>query len=102
MIEPYTDYHLEVFTINILSETGRRYIKADITLNGEGKDLSSELDQKKEVLRDVIIRVLSAKSFEDYNSKNAKQKIKNEIQNEINMRLHNGKIIEIRTEYSFE
>ncbi|HEX5709980.1 MAG TPA: flagellar basal body-associated FliL family protein, partial [Sulfuricurvum sp.] len=53
-------YPLDLFTVNLLSESGRRYLKVEMNLELEGEELAMELDTKKPVLRDVIIRLLSS------------------------------------------
>jgi flagellar protein FliL len=42
-------YPLDGFTVNLLSESGRRYLKCEINLELEGEELSPELDTKKPV-----------------------------------------------------
>jgi flagellar protein FliL len=58
----------------------------------EGKELSPELEEKKAVFRDIIIRQLSSKSLEEISTVKGKEKLKEEIVSEINPRLKDGKI----------
>ena len=39
-------FPLETFTVNLLSESGKRYLKVDMTLEMEGEELSPELEEK--------------------------------------------------------
>lgn len=85
-------YPLDTFTVNLLSESGRRYLKAEINLEIEGEELSPELDQKKPIFRDIIIRILSSKSLEEISTVKGKEKLKEQIVSEINTRLKDGKV----------
>lgn len=85
-------YPLDPFTVNLLSESGRRYLKVTINLEMEGKELSPELEKKKPLLRDIIIRTLSSKSLEEISTNQGKEKLKQEIINGMNPRLKDAKI----------
>jgi flagellar FliL protein len=85
-------YPLEGFTVNLLSESGRRFLKCEINLELEGEELSPELDTKKPVFRDIIIRILSSKSLEEISTIKGKEKLKEQIVNDLNTRLKDGKV----------
>jgi len=85
-------YPLDIFTVNLLSESGRRYLKVEMNLELEGEELSPELEQKKPVFRDIIIRILSSKSLEEISTSKGKEKLKEQIVSELNTRLKDGKV----------
>lgn len=85
-------YPLDIFTVNLLSESGRRYLKVEMNLELEGEELSPELDTKKPVFRDIIIRILSSKSLEEISTIKGKEKLKEQIVGELNTRLKDGKV----------
>lgn len=85
-------FPLETFTVNLLSESGRRYLKVEMTLEMEGEELSPELEEKKPIFRDIIIRQLSSKSLEEISTLQGKEKLKEGIVAELNTRLHDGKV----------
>jgi len=85
-------YPLDTFTVNLLSENGRRYLKVELNLEIDGEELTAELDSKKPVLRDIIIRLLSSKTLEEISTIKGKDKLKEQIVSEINMRLKDGRI----------
>ncbi|MFZ2890354.1 flagellar basal body-associated protein FliL [Sulfuricurvum sp.] len=85
-------YPLDIFTVNLLSESGRRYLKVEMNLELEGEELSPELDTKKPVFRDIIIRILSSKSLEEISTIKGKEKLKEQIVSELNTRLKDGKV----------
>ncbi|MGA9045170.1 flagellar basal body-associated protein FliL [Sulfuricurvum sp.] len=85
-------FPLDTFTVNLLSESGRRYLKVEMNLELEGEELSPELDTKKPIFRDIIIRILSSKSLEEISTIKGKEKLKEQIVNDLNMRLKDGKV----------
>ncbi|MBD3798357.1 flagellar basal body-associated protein FliL [Sulfuricurvum sp.] len=85
-------YPLDGFTVNLLSESGKRYLKVEMNLEIEGEELSPELDQKKPVFRDIIIRILSSKSLEEISTIKGKEKLKEQIVGDLNTRLKDGKV----------
>lgn len=85
-------FPLDGFTVNLLSESGRRYLKCEINLEMGGEELSPELEEKKPVFRDIIIRILSSKSLEEISTVKGKEKLKEQIVNDLNLRLKDGKV----------
>ena len=85
-------YPLDTFTVNLKSDSGRRYLKTTISLELSGPDLSTELDTKKAVLRDRIIRILSSKTLEEVSSRKGKQKLSDQIMNTLNAMITKGQI----------
>jgi flagellar FliL protein len=85
-------YPIDTFTVNLKSDSGRRYLKVTLSLELEGKELSLELDSKTAVLRDRIIRILTSKTLEEISSKKGKQKIENQIMDTLNAMITDGKI----------
>ena len=85
-------YPLDTFTVNLKSDSGRRYLKTTISLELEGEELSLELDAKSAVLRDRIIRILSSKTLEEISSKKGKKKVSEQIMNTLNAMITDGKI----------
>ncbi len=87
-----TLYPLDAFTVNLKSDSGRRYLKTTISLELNGKELSMELDNKKPVIRDRIIRILTSKTLEEISSKKGKQKISEQIMDTLNSMITDGSI----------
>ncbi len=85
-------FPLDNFTVNLLSESGRRYLKVQMNLELSGEELGVELDTKKAVIRDIIIRLLSSKSLEEISTSKGKEKLKDQIVDQLNMRLSDGQI----------
>lgn len=85
-------YPLDTFTVNLKSDAGRRYLKATISLELNGKELSLELDNKSPVIRDRIIRILSSKTLEEISSKKGKQKVSEQIVDTLNSMISDGSV----------
>jgi len=85
-------FPLDLFTVNLLSESGRRYLKVEMNLELEGEELAIELEKKKPVLLDIIIRILSSKSLEEISTVKGKETLKEQIVSEVNTRIKDGKI----------
>lgn len=85
-------FPLDPFTVNLLSESGRRYLKVEMNLELSGEELGAELDTKKAVIRDIIIKILSSKSLEEISTMKGKDKLKEQIVDQLNARLVDGHI----------
>jgi flagellar FliL protein len=85
-------YPMDTFTVNLKSDAGRRYLKVTMSIELEGEELSLELDNKKAVLRDRIIRILTSKTLEEISSKKGKQKVSVQIMDTLNAMISDGKI----------
>ncbi len=85
-------YPMNQFIVNLLSENGNRFLKTTINLEMDKPELSAELDKKKPLIRDIIIRVLSSKTFEEVSTMKGKGRLKDEIVNKINDVLADGQI----------
>ncbi|MCF6201910.1 MAG: flagellar basal body-associated protein FliL [Hydrogenimonas sp.] len=85
-------YPLDKFTVNLMSENGRRYLVAKINLEEDSEELTPELDKKTALIRDVIISILSSKTVEEITTAKGKAKLKDEIINQINKHLEDGEV----------
>lgn len=85
-------YPLDGFTVNLKSDQGRRYLKATISLELNGEELSIELDNKSPVIRDRIIRILTSKTLEEISSKKGKAKVSEQIVDTLNAMIVDGQV----------
>lgn len=83
-------YPLDPFTVNLLSNTGSRYLKCKVELEENSQLLTPELDQKVVIIRDIIIRTLTAKTFEEVSTNVGKERLKDELTGKINEILTDG------------
>lgn len=85
-------YPMDTYTVNLKSDTGRRYLKATLSLELEGKELDKELTSKTAVIRDRIIRILSSKTVEEVSSQKGIQKVTEQIMDTLNSMITDGSI----------
>lgn len=83
-------YPLDPFTLNLLSDSGSRYVKCTIELEQNSELLKPELDKKVPVIRDIIIRTLTSKTFEEISTQKGKERLKDELVGKINEILTDG------------
>ena len=91
-----TMVNLGSFTTN-LSQNGLagKFLITEISAQTDDEEASYELQKKKVLVRDTIIRQLSLKTFSQLSSTRAKEKLKQNIQNELNNVLNEGEVQEI-------
>lgn len=85
-------YPLESFTLNLLSDGGARYVKCTMQLEQNTDLLQPELDKKMALIRDVIIRTLTSKTFEEVSTTKGKERLKDELVGKINEVLTDGSV----------
>lgn len=85
-------YPMDQFVVNLLSESGSRFLKVSLDIELGSEELSPEMDSKKAAIRDIIIRVLSSKTFEEVSTMKGKEKLKDEIVEKINQILADGQV----------
>lgn len=87
---------METFMVNLAGSKGRRLAKVNMELElkeseVEGK-VAQEIEQRKAQIRDIIIIILSSKSYEEVSSREGKDNLRSEIKDTINSFLTTGKI----------
>ena len=85
-------YALDKFIVNLASDGGSRYLRAAVNLELSSAEFQAEVDKKKPLVRDIIIRVLSAKSYEEISTIRGKETLKDEMVNELNKVFVDGNI----------
>ena len=87
---------METFIVNLAGSKGRRVAKVNMELElkeseAEGK-IAGEIEQRKAQIRDIIIIILSSKTYEEVSSREGKDNLRSEIKDTINSFLTTGKI----------
>jgi len=85
-------YPLDKFTVNLMSESGHRYLVVKMNLEESHEGLTEELDQKLPLVRDIVISVLSSKTVDEISTSKGKEKLKQEILNQLNKYLESGEV----------
>lgn len=83
---------LETFIVNLAGSKGRKVAKVNMELEVKGDHVLDEIDKRKAQIRDIIIIILSSKTYEDVASREGKDSLRNEIKDTINSFLVQGKI----------
>lgn len=83
-------FPLQPFTLNLLSDGGARYVKCTIQLEENTELLQPELEKKTAIIRDIIIRTLTSKTFEEVSTAKGKERLKDELVGKINEVLTDG------------
>jgi flagellar FliL protein len=78
--------------VNLVSDTGRRYLKTTIVLECVDETAIPELDMKIIVIKDVVMNILASKTVDEVTSRKGKAKIKAQIVYEVNEFLEEGRI----------
>lgn len=84
-------FETDEFTVNAANSYSH-YIKAQFALEMSSDKVKKELDEKKPILRDAIIKVLSTQPFEILNTQKGKEDLKEALIREINSFLSKGQI----------
>lgn len=82
----------EPFVVNLMGQNGRRYLKASIALELSSAELQKEVTTKLLLIKDTIIRVMSSKTFEEISTPKGRDKLKEEMLQEINTYMVDGYI----------
>ncbi len=88
-------YPLNPFLVNLLNENESKYLKVSLDMELSDRKLLLQIDKKKPLIRDIIIRVLSSKAPEQIDTVEGKERLKNQLKYKINKILENGKITNI-------
>lgn len=83
---------LETFLVNLSGSRGRKLMKVNMELEVSGPEVMVEVEQLKPKIRDIIIIVLSSKSYAQVASKEGKDILRDEIRDQVNLFLTKGQI----------
>jgi flagellar protein FliL len=87
---------METFIVNLAGTKGRKVAKVNMEFElkdtGDDTKVSGEIEQRKAQIRDVIIIILSSKTFEEVSTPPGKDNLRGEIKDRINSFLTTGKI----------
>jgi flagellar FliL protein len=85
-------HELKRFTVNLLTDSGRKYLRTTLTLELDSPDLVGELGQKDYAIRDIVINILTSKTFEEISTTKGKDRLKDELVETLNQSLVDGQI----------
>ncbi len=86
---------LETFIVNLAGSKGRRIAKVNMELEVQGESIQEEIEKRKAQVRDIIIIILSGKTYDEVALKEGKEKLRDEIKDTVNGFLTKGKILNV-------
>lgn len=86
---------LETFIVNLSGSKGRRIAKVNMELELKGEQVAVEIEKRKAQIRDIIIIILSSKTYDEVSTREGKDSLKSEIKDTLNAFLTKGKIVNV-------
>lgn len=83
---------IEEFVVNIISEDGRHYVKAALTIELDKEETLEETNKRMPQIRDSILLLVGNKTFEELHDLQGKKQLKAELVSKINSFLQSGKV----------
>ncbi len=80
------------FIVNIISEEGRHYVKASLTLELDKEEAVEETNKRMPQIRDAILLLVGNKTFEELHDLQGKKQLKAELVTKINSFLQGGRV----------
>jgi flagellar FliL protein len=83
---------METFLVNLSGNRGNKLLKVNMELEVEGERIADEIDKRKPQIRDIIIILLSSKTYAQISAPEGKEFLREEIRDTVNSFLTKGKI----------
>ncbi len=83
---------LETFIVNLAGSKGRKVAKVNMEIELKGEKVGEEIEKRKAQIRDIIIIILSSKTYDEVSTREGKDALRTEIKDTINSFLVQGKI----------
>lgn len=83
---------METFLVNLAGSRGRKLAKINMEFEVEGENVQEEIEKRKPQIRDIIIILLSSKTYAQVESKEGKDFLRAEIRDTVSAFLTKGRI----------
>ena len=83
---------LETFLINLAGSRGTKLAKINMEFEVSNDEVQKEIDRLKPKVRDIIIILLSSKTYAEVSTSKGKDELREEIRDQVNLFLTKGKI----------
>src|SRR5690606_1821133 len=85
---------METFFVNLAGSRGGKIARVTLELEIENQntDITEEIERRKPQIRDIIIILLSSKTYEQISTKEGKDNLRDDIKGRLNSFLTKGKI----------
>lgn len=86
---------LETFLVNLAGSRGQKLVKINMELEVNNTEVQNEIEKLKPKIRDIIIIIVSGKSYQQLSTSDGKDELREEIRNQVNLFLTKGKINQV-------
>lgn len=86
---------LESFLVNLAGSRGRKLAKINMELEVSNVEVQEEIQQLKPKIRDIIIIIVSSKTFAQVSTPEGKDQLREEIRDQVNLFLTKGQISKV-------
>jgi flagellar FliL protein len=83
---------METFLVNLAGSRGNKLVKINMELEVDNPKVEDEIDRRKPQIRDIIIILLSSKTYDQMTSRQGKEALRDEVKDTVNTFLVKGKI----------
>jgi len=83
---------METFLVNLSGSRGRSLAKVDMEFEVDGDRVADEIEKRKPQIRDIVIILLSSKTYAEIEKTEGKNALRDEIRDTVNAFLTKGKI----------
>lgn len=81
--------------MNLSGSRGRKLAKINMELEVSNVEVQEEIQQLKPKIRDIIIIILSSKTFAQVSTPEGKEQLRDEIRDQVNLFLTKGQITKV-------
>jgi flagellar protein FliL len=93
--EPAAVYTFEPFIVNLMDSANIRYVKVMMEVELSSADVSAEIEEKKPALRDMVISLLSNRTYSELLGVRGKTQLREELLRRMNQILNSGTVTRI-------
>jgi flagellar FliL protein len=83
---------LETFIVNLAGSRGQRIVKINMELEVSNDDVSKEVDKLRPKIRDIILFIVSSKTYAQVATREGKDVLREEIRDQVNLFLTKGQV----------
>tara|TARA_Y100000780_G_scaffold231442_1_gene256905 strand:+ start:8245 stop:8787 length:543 start_codon:yes stop_codon:yes gene_type:complete len=83
---------LETFLVNLAGTRGGKLMKINMSLEVGNDEVQAEIEKRKPQIRDIILILLSSKTYDQVSNREGKDILRDEIRNTVNSFLTKGQV----------
>lgn len=83
---------LETFIVNLAGSRGQRIVKINMELEVSNDDVGQEIDKLRPKIRDIILFIVSSKTYAQVATREGKDVLREEIRDQVNLFLTKGQV----------